>query len=401
VSDTTPTPSQNPPLASAVVPNDAQRVQAESGGMNPNLSAGAKSTAIWSIVASVLLALVMLCLVLIWRTSQQLSDLERELVLRQQDSGDRAAEARMLAKQAQEGTRDATAKLALLQARVGEVAVQRTQLEDMLQSLARSRDESLLVDIEAAIRVALQQSAITGSAEPLVATLKQSDERLARYNQLRLEGVRRAIARDLDRVKSMRVSDLSALTLKLDEVVRLIDDMPLLGPPESAAQEAAAQAAPKRAQAAASSPVTSGDGVGGGVGSGGFANFLTWQSAQQLWQQTSGRIWNEARSLVRVTRTDQPDAMLLAPDQAVFLRENLKLRLLNARLALLSRQFETAQMDLLGAQAALERYFDRKGRRAAQAAEVIKQVAAQVRQVGLPRPDDTLAAIAAAAAVPR
>jgi uroporphyrin-III C-methyltransferase len=389
VSDTTPTPPthNNPGRSDAVLSGDDLR-EASSG----ESSSAPKYVLIWSIVASVLLALVMLCLVLIWRTSQQLGDLERELVLRQQDSGDRAAEARMLAKQAQEGTRDATAKLALLQARVGEVAVQRTQLEDMLQSLARSRDESLLVDIEAAIRVALQQSAITGSAEPLVATLKQSDERLARYNQLRLEGVRRAIARDLDRVKSMRVSDLSALTLKLDEVVRLIDEMPLLGPPESPLQEAAAEAAPKSAEAAAaraSSPAS---------GGGGFAQVFTWKSAQQMWQQTSSRVWNEARSLVRVTRTDQPDAMLLAPEQAVFLRENLKLRLLNARLALLSRQFETAQMDLLAAQAALERYFDRKGRRAAQASEVIKQVATQVRQVGLPRPDDTLAAIAAAAA---
>ena len=37
-------------------------------------------------------------------------------------------------------------------------------------------------------------------------------------------------------------------------------------------------------------------------------------------------------------RIDQPEAMLLAPDQAFFLRENLKLRLLNARLALLARR---------------------------------------------------------------
>jgi len=101
---------------------------------------------------------------------------------------------------------------------------------------------------------------------------------------------------------------------------------------------------------------------------------------------------------VRVTRIDHPDAMLLAPEQSFFLKENLKLRLLNARLALLSRQFETAQTDLLGAQLALERYFDRSTRRTQLAAELVKQVAAQSRQVILPRPDDTLAALAAAAA---
>ena len=101
---------------------------------------------------------------------------------------------------------------------------------------------------------------------------------------------------------------------------------------------------------------------------------------------------------MRVTRIDHPEAMLLAPEQAFFLRENLKLRLLNARLALLSRQFDTAQADLRGAQAALDRYFDRGSRRASAGRELLRQVAQQARQVGVPRPDDTLAALTAAAA---
>ena len=111
----------------------------------------------------------------------------------------------------QENARDTAAKVALLEARVAEVAVQRGQLEELIQSLSRSRDENVLVDIEAAMRVALQQTAITGSAEPLVATLKQSDERLARYNQPRLERVRRAVARDLERVQATSVADVATL----------------------------------------------------------------------------------------------------------------------------------------------------------------------------------------------
>ena len=109
-------------------------------------------------------------------------------------------------------------------------------------------------------------------------------------------------------------------------------------------------------------------------------------------------MWDEVRSLVRVTRIEHADAALLAPEQAWFLRENLKLKLLNARLALLSRQFPTAQADLQGAQQALERYFDRSSKRTTAAAELLKQVAMQARQTALPRPDDTLAALATAAA---
>jgi uroporphyrin-III C-methyltransferase len=101
---------------------------------------------------------------------------------------------------------------------------------------------------------------------------------------------------------------------------------------------------------------------------------------------------------VRVTRIDTPEAMLVAPEQAFFLRENVKLRLLNARLALLSRQFDTAQSDLRDAQSAMERYFDRSARRVSVVTELLRQVTAQAKLVNVPRPDATLAAIAAASA---
>ncbi len=336
-------------------------------------------------LAAGLLALVLLSLGFTWKADQRVSSLEQELVKRQMDSAGQATEARVLAKAAEQGMRDMAAKVALLEGRVAEVAIQRSQLEDLLQSLSRSRDENVVVDIEASIRVALQQSAITGSAEPLVATLKQSDERLARYSQPRLEGVRRAITRDLDRVKAVSVTDISTLTIKLDDVVRMVDELPLL----SAAEPRKGAGAPPATALPPPKPAVPAPAVGTpawfrGLGEG-------WDAA---WQ----RIWLEAKSLVRVTRIDHPDAMLLLPEQAFFLKENLKLRLLNARLALLSRQFETAQSDLKIAQGSLERYFDKTSRRTLLAAELIKQVAAQARQVGVPRPDDTLAALAAAGA---
>jgi uroporphyrin-III C-methyltransferase len=339
----------------------------------------------WAALAAGLLALVVLSLGLTWKADQRVSSLEQELVKRQMDSAGQATEARVLAKAAEEGMRDMAAKVVLLEGRVAEVAIQRGQLEDLLQSLSRSRDENVVVDIEASIRVALQQNAITGSAEPLVATLKQSDERLARYNQPRLEGVRRAITRDLDRVKAVSVTDISTLTIKLDDVVRMVDELPLLSvaEPRKGAGGPPAVALPPR------KPANPAPAVG----------TLAWfRDLGESWDAAWLRIWLEAKSLVRVTRIDHPDAMLLAPEQAFFLRENLKLRLLNARLALLSRQFETAQADLKIALSSLERYFDKTSRRSLLAAELIRQVAAQARQVGVPRPDDTLAALAAAGA---
>lgn len=336
--------------------------------------------------AALLAALAASALVLAWNTQQRVKTLEAELVKRQQDSGSQATEARTLARQAESTAREAAAKLALLEARVAETSVQRTQLEELLQSLARSRDENVLADVDAAIRVAQQQSAITGSAEPLVLTLKQADERLARYNHPRLERVRRAVARDLERTRSAGVTDITVLTIRLDEVIRQIDELPLLSAPERrtpvrVATTDAAASAPRRAASGAGVAMASWD-----------------ERLRQGWAEIGGRFWREVKSLIRVTRIDQPEAMLVAPEQAFFLRENVKLRLLNARLALLSRQFDTAQSDLRDAQSALDRYFDRSARRVVAASELVRQVTSQARLVSVPRPDATLAAIATASA---
>lgn len=344
---------------------------------------------LWSAVAT-LGALCVVSLVLAWKADQRGASLEQELVRRQQDSAVRATEARTLAKQAQETVAETAAKVGLLEARVAEVAVQRGQLEELIQSLSRSRDENLLVDIDAAIRVALQQTAITGSAEPLVATLKQSDERLARYNQPRLEGVRRAISRDLDRVKATSVADIASLGIKLDEAIRMVDELPLLavadgrGAKEAARPMASAKPVATASAALPASAASAAAGLGGRLG--------------MAWNAFADKVWDEAKSLVRVTRIDHPEAMLLAPEQSFFVRENLKLRLLNARLALLSRQFDTAQADLQAALTTVDRYFDRGSKRTMLASELMRQVAGQARQVGVPRPDDTLAALTAASA---
>lgn len=363
------------------------------GAVNP--AAAARRAPPWWALALVLALLVLLAVGLAWKAERRVASVEQELVRRQQESSGQSTEARLLARQAEEGARDIAAKVALLEAKVAEVSIQRTQLEDLIQSLSRSRDENIVVDIEASIRVALQQTAITGSAEPLVAALKQSDERLARYNQPRLEGVRRAIVRDLDRIKAVSVTDVSTLTIKLDEAVRLIDELPLLSTAEPR-KDGGAAVRPKAASAAALTSTASTPAAAASSSEGRWADWSnvglrTWNG---LWMP----LWAEVQSLVRVTRIAHPEAVLLAPEQAFFLKENLKLRLLNARLALLSRQFDTAQSDLASVSIALERYFDRSSRRSVLVTELVRQVAQQARQVAVPRPDDTLAAIAAAAA---
>ena len=318
-----------------------------------------------------------------WDGREQVRSLELELVRRQQGSAEQAADARVQSKQAQELARDAAAKVALLEARLADVTLQRSQLEELIQSLSRSRDENVVADIDAAIRVAMQQSALSGSAEPMVAALRSADERLARINQPRLERLRRAVVRDLDRVRSAGVPDVGALLIKLDEAVRLIDELPLLS---QAQRPATPQVMPRKPAGGASAAASAGDWS------------VAWGSRLNDWSQPLQAAWAELRGLVRVTRIDRPEAMLLAPEQAFFLRENLKLRLLNARLSLLSRQADATASDLQVAQSGVQAYFEGSARKTQLLLDLLRQVQGQSRQLSVPRPDETLAATTAAVA---
>jgi uroporphyrin-3 C-methyltransferase len=318
-----------------------------------------------------------------WSAQQRLSTLETELVKRQQDSQTQAHEARLLSAQAQDQAREAAARATLLETRLAEVALQRSQVEDLVKSMSRSRDENLLVDIEASLRVAVQQSVMTGSAEPLVASLQTADDRLSRAQQPRLEPVRRAVAKDLDRIKATRLADLSTLAIRLDEAIRLIDEIPLVS-------ERALGKSPVGQTPQAGEPVEKAASSNAGTG---------WSERVLKWGQQAGAVaWQEARTLVRVTRIDRPEAMLIAPDQGFFLRENLKLRLLNARLALLSRQTATALSDLQAAQSMVKRFFDVQSRKAQIVDGLLNEVLSQGAQTQTPRPEDTLAALTTLAA---
>ncbi|MFN4120101.1 uroporphyrinogen-III C-methyltransferase [Acidovorax sp.] len=374
---------------SSVPPNDpflaATAVPAPTPQAAPVAASASSATARGGVVTVVLAAVSVAALVgcgLLW---QKLSSIQEQLARQSADSGALAIEARTMARQAEEQVRETAARLSVTEARVSEVALQRSQLEELMQSLSRSRDENLVVDIESSIRLAQQQAQLTGSLEPLVGALKSADQRISRAAQPRLAPVQRAIGRDLDRLTRTAVADTAGLLARLDELVRQVDDLPVLNAVAQAAATRRLAGAASTAQlpsSSSSTPTAQGD-------------VAWWQAAlQRSWEV----VRDEARTLVRVSRIDQPEAILLAPEQTFFLRENLKLKLLNARLGVLARQYESARADLAAATTALNKYFDPASRRTQNAASTLQAAQASMKAAELPRLDETLSALATAAA---
>jgi uroporphyrin-3 C-methyltransferase len=316
------------------------------------------------VAVAVVAVLALLAVVMLW---QKVVGMQEQLASQSAQAQSQSLEARALSKQSLSLAQETSVRVAVLDVHLSEVALQRSQLDELMQSLSRSRDENLVVDIEAALRLAQQQAQLTGSVEPLLAALKSADQRVVRAAQPRLGLLQRAIARDIDRVKSSAVSDTPNLLVKLDELVRQVDELVI------ANAVAVARPAPKEAKVLAT-------------------------AAEVWWQYGLELLLREARQLVRVSRIDNPEAALLSPDQAFFLRENLKLKLLNARMGLLARQVESAHADLQDVDRLLKKYFDINTRKTQATLGLMQQVQSQMRTLQIPRLDDTLAVLTTAAA---
>ena len=339
-----PTPSPTTPAPSPVSPAGTRLPQAW----------------VWTSVAlGVAAAIAIISAAMLW---QRLNNIQQQLALQSADSRSQAVEARTLARQADDVSRDTASRMSVMEARVGEVALQRGQLEELVQSLSRNRDDTMVGDIESAVRFAMQQSQLSGSPDPLVSALKIAQQRVSVSAQPRLAPLQRAIARDLDRIATSKSLDTAGLLARMDDVLRQIDDLPLQN---DVLDKNARRSAPARGRTGQPAPAV---------------------------------VHEEARSLVRVRRIDYPDAVLLSPTQAFFVRENLKLRIMNARMALLGRQMNASRNDLAAAADAVHKYFDVSSRRGQQAAQQINQLQQAMQDVEVPRANDTLAALATAAA---
>jgi uroporphyrin-III C-methyltransferase len=326
-------------------------------------------------------ALSLVAMLFAWNARNHSLAIERESIKNQSEAVAQVAEARATARAADEAARDAQSKATLLDARMADTAVQRSQLESLMLQLSKSRDENAMGEMEALLRVAAQQSQWTGRSEPLMAALKQADERLATMPSARLANVRRAVARDLQRLQASGGVDGATLALQIDELLRQVDTLPLTMQAPIAVDKLAK---PARSVVKPDPTVTAS---------------LPWRDQLAAhWDRWTSTVADEARALVRVTRIDQPQASLLPPEQAYFVRENLKLRLLSARLAVLSRQNDVALNDLRAAQTVVDAQFDAQNKRVMAASDTLKQITAAAKQVPLARPDETLTALAAFAA---
>ena len=112
-----------------------------------------------------------------------------------------------------------------------------------------------------------------------------------------------------------------------------------------------------------------------------------------FWARLSSEVWQELRQLIVVRQVNNPEPPLLPPSQAYFVRENLRLRLLNARLSLLTRDEAGYREDLRTAQRWIQRYFDPRSKQTADALNQLKQLSSTTFSFEMPTIGESLEAV--------
>lgn len=320
--------------------------------------------------------LVLLVAIALWfLAANRLDRSEREFARRIQDDGIASRSAQEAAKQAQDQGIANAAKIGAIEARVADSQSQQASLEQLYADLARTRDDWALAEVEQVLAVASQQLQLAGNVQGAIIALQNADDRVARTERPQFIVLRRAIARDLERLKSLPSVDIAGNALRLDSIVGMVDSLPLLSDER-----------PSPRPRLDAQPVDRSVGPGEAP-SGGWIDRI----GDQL-RYIGAETWQKFGQLVRVREVTEPDALLLAPTQGYFVRENLKLRLLNARLALLARQEPTYRSDLLRAQEAFQKYFDLRSRQTLAALALLKQVQTANTVVELPTLAESLTA---------
>ena len=314
----------------------------------------------WLLLTAIVLAAALATV--FWLDARQRIDAtQQELARRLRDIEADAREARSVARQAEDGQRETRAKLGQLEARLAESQSQQLALEALYQELSRNRDEWQLAEIEQILAIASHQLQLAGNVRAALLALQLAEQRLARADRPQFVPIRRALARDIDRLKTLPTLDLPGMSMRLDSLAAQVDALPLAFDERAERNPPAKDAAPGEER--------------------GF------------WSRLSGEVWNELRQLIVVRQVNNAEPPLLPPSQAYFVRENLRLRLLNARLSLLARDEAGYREDLRTAQRWIQRYFDPRSKQTADALNQLRQLSSTTVSFELPSITESLEAV--------
>ncbi|OGT13900.1 MAG: hypothetical protein A2342_08940 [Gallionellales bacterium RIFOXYB12_FULL_54_9] len=301
------------------------------------------------------MTLIVLVVIFLWQWldgHRAISEMRSELAEKIAEmDGAAKANAILIAKN-QDDLRAMSVKVATLETYYAQAQNQRAALEALYNNLSVSRDETALADVEQLLLIAGQQLQLSGNVKAALIAMDSADTRLQRMERPAFSSLRKSIAQDIDKLRALPKVDITGINLKINRLLASVDDIPLIDrhrPSENIVSQPAKPAANE-------------------------AN----------WQKLLHAVWLEVKQLVRIENTGLTQIALLSPGQEFFLRENLKIRLVSARLALLSRDEDSYKQEIKTAKLWASRYFDVKSAEGARLMEELGTLSSASINIELP-----------------
>jgi uncharacterized protein HemX len=280
-------------------------------------------------------------------------------------------ELKLQLKATSEQLREVAARQSLAEAKLSDALAQQGQLEKQYQEMVRSRSDAQLADIEVGLSGAAAQLQFSGNVRSALLSLQEADARLERMNQPPLLGVRRLLGKDIERLRQVQVADTTALAGKVDYLIETVPQMRLLSEPSQT--RVGAQASEGVSAQSTDKPL---------IARIGSASERGWEGLKR-----------ELLQLFRVQKLDNTDVLLVSPEQAFFVRENIKLRLAALRAAVAARNQPEVKRESGAASAMLQKYFDSQQSGFSVAMTSLNEVGAAPVSVDLPNLNETISLI--------
>lgn len=320
-----------------------------------------------SLFAKTALALVLLALgTLGWQwlnTRQRFNEVERALSQKLNEAEILNQQTYALAKNAQELSNRANARTVVLEQKLAESRDQQEVLQTLYDQLAENREATALAEVEQLLALANQQLQLAGNIQSALLALQAAEKRLQSLDLPRAIQLRETLNNEIEKLRRLPQIDINEMSRQLEVLADLSGRLPLISErqPTLNAQAAKIDKAPVVA-----------------------TNAL---------QKLGYAVWDDIKELVTVERIDRPEPALLSPDHAFYLRENMRLRLLTARIALLQHDENTYRADIQTVHLWLNRYFDTKHPDTLRAFKILQKISAKNIVIEVPDLTESMSAV--------
>ncbi len=320
-----------------------------------------------SLFAKTALILVVLTLFsLAWQwlnTRQRFNEVEKALSQKLDAYQSLNQQSLVLAKQAEERSTQANARTVLLEEKLAESRDQQDALQTLYDQLAENREATAVAEVEQLLTIANQQLQLAGNVKSALLALQAADKRLEPLELPRATQLRATLAIEIEKLRALPQVDVMAMSAQLEKLASLCTTLPLISERQPTLNQAAVH-----------------------------KNVSKFKQMNTL-QKFAFSVWDDIKNLVTVEHIDKPEPPLLSADLTFYLRENLKLRLLTARIALLQHDEASYSADIKTINDWLSQYYDTKHPNTIKALGMLKKLSDNNVGIELPQLTESIAAV--------